>query len=280
MKCFFNEITNEPINRKASAIAFSFTLAIFPAIIFLFTMIPYIPISGFGDQLIELLGQLLPKALFSASESTIVDIVSRQRGGLLSLGFLLLLYTSSNGLMALMDSFDKKNESFRRRGGIKKRGIAMVLTICLSVLMFIAIILLMAGNFIIDKMEYYGIFKEKYIYYLLMIFNKLIVTMIFLVVISGLYFFLPPVRTRWKFFSIGSIVATLLSLAASYSFSLYLGHFARFNKLYGSIGAIIALMVWFYIISFVIIIGFEINASIYVATFQKTKKIKAGNYFT
>lgn len=266
LKLLKAETEKESIRRKASAVAFSFTLAIFPAMIFLFTLIPYIPVQDLSTQILDFFSEIMPKGLFELTAGTIHDIVAKPHGGLLSLGFLMALYTSSNGIMALMEVFSKENESFKKRNFFKKRGIAVLHTFTLSLLVFIAIILLTVGGRALDLLHEFGILKDKIMYYLLLIFNEVMVVALFFVVISSLYFFLPPVRQKWKFFNPGGMLATLLSLAASYGFSYYLSNFAQFNKLYGSIGAIIALMLWMYVVSYVVLIGFEVNACYYRAS--------------
>ncbi|OFY63313.1 MAG: hypothetical protein A3H98_13055 [Bacteroidetes bacterium RIFCSPLOWO2_02_FULL_36_8] len=269
IKLLKTEAEKESIRRKASAVAFSFTLAIFPAMIFIFTLIPYIPVKDLSVQILDFFSEIMPKALFELTAGTIHDIVAQPHGGLLSLGFLMALYTSSNGIMALMEVFSKQNESFKKRNFLKKRGIAVLHTFTLSLLVFIAIILLTVGSRVLDFLHEFGILKDKILYYLLLIFNEAMVVALFFVVISSLYYFLPPVRQKWKFFNPGGMLATFLSLAASYGFSYYLSNFAEFNKLYGSIGAIIALMLWMYVVSYVVLIGFEVNACYYRAPANK-----------
>ena len=144
---------NDDILDRANGVAFNFILAIFPAIIFLFTLIPYV--TNFfpeinTDSIMEFIGQQIPPTMFEVMSSTVLDIVSNQRGGLLSLGFLFSAYLSTNGMMALMRAFNACYRTIENRSGLKTRLIATGLTINMTIVLFLAIILLIVGQFILD----------------------------------------------------------------------------------------------------------------------------------
>lgn len=263
---FIEKVRNDEIFERANSVAFNFTLAIFPAIIFLFTLIPYIPYPPELDvKILRFLQDVMPYSLYDAAASTIEDIVSKPRGGLLSFGFILALYLATNGMSSLMQAFNKCYRTVERRSFLKTRLIATILTFTLAFVLFLAVLLLIIGQFFITALQSY-IFLEDFVVYLIVVLRFVVVFIIFLTGISCIYYLAPAVHDRWRFFSFGSFIATLLSLAVSYGFSFYINNFATYNKLYGSIGALIAIMIWLFILSVVLLIGFEINASIDKAT--------------
>lgn len=259
---FIEKVRKDEIFERAYSVAFNFTLAIFPAIIFLFTLIPYFTfIPELEIKIRTFLQDVMPHSLYIAASSTIDDILSRPRGGLLSFGFILALYLSTNGMDSLMQAFNKCYRTVERRGFLKTRLIATGLTFTLALVLILAIALLIVGQLFIHLVENYY-FVENYAVALIILLRFVIVFVIFLTGISCIYYLAPAVHDRWRFFSYGSIIATFLSMGISYLFSYYINNFATYNKLYGSIGALIAIMIWLFLVSVVLLIGFEVNASI------------------
>ena len=138
--------------------------------------------------------------------------------------------------------------------------------------LFVSIILLTVGSLVLKYMKEEGLMAENFEFYSIFVLKFLVLFILFLFTISIIYYFAPALHNRWKFISIGSVCATLLSLLVSYIFSSYITSFGTYNKLYGSIGAMIALMVWIYLISVILLIGFEINASIDQAAQQQEEE--------
>ncbi len=275
---FIEKVKKDEIFERANSVAFNFTLAIFPAIIFIFTLIPYIPYPPELDvKILRFLQDVMPYSMYDAAASTIEDIVSKPRGGLLSFGFILALYLATNGMSSLMQAFNKCYKTVERRSFLKTRLIATALTFTLAFALFLAVLLLIIGQFFIAALKDY-VFLEDFVVYLIIVLRFVVVFVIFLTGISCIYYLAPAVRDRWRFFSFGSFIATLLSLGVSYGFSFYINNFATYNKLYGSIGALIATMIWLFILSVVLLVGFEINASIDKATKlsrDRTMSVKA-----
>ena len=259
---FFKEIQKEHLNTKSTSLAFSFFLAIFPATIFLFTLIPYIPINNFQDQLLNILAQVLPATAFEAVQTTLTDIIKNQNGGLLTFGFIAALFFSSNGIMALMRNFNKASLMLDKRPAWKKRRTAILLTFVISIMLIIGVSLIVAGNYIISILEQYEIFKGAFIRYSLVALNWIIILLLFFSIISTLYYFAPAATKKFKFISAGSSLATLLSIGSSSGFAFYVNNFNSYNKIYGSIGTLIVIMIWLYLNSMILLIGFELNASI------------------
>lgn len=164
---FWRSIVDGAITTRASAIAFSFFIAFFPAILFLFTLIPYIPIENFQSELFRLIRELLPESTFATVEDTVTDIIMRPRGGLLSLGFLMALIFSTNGLASMMTAFDATIHSIHRRSFISQRLAALFLLIILSVLLTVAIALLTGGQIAISYLQDHDILRDSFTIFLL-----------------------------------------------------------------------------------------------------------------
>jgi membrane protein len=260
---FFKEIQQESLVNKASSLAYTFMLAFFPAIIFLFTLIPYIPVPHFQDTLLRLIEVILPTNAYMAFESTLKDIIKNQNGKLLSVGFVTATFFATNGVYKLMQAFNKSSLIVETRTWLRKRWVALVLTVVISISLFLAIIILIVGqavvNVIQSKIDTDGIFWA----YLIFLSRWLIVIVIFFFTVSVLYRYGPAHKQRrWKFISPGAILATGLAVFTSLGFTYYINHFSSYNKLYGSIGTLIVIMIWLYLNSLIILIGFELNASI------------------
>ncbi|MES2734180.1 MAG: YihY/virulence factor BrkB family protein [Bacteroidota bacterium] len=256
------KLGRDDIDQRANAVAFNLTLSIFPAIIFLFTLIPYIPIPHLDKQIMDFLSDVLPKGIYRDAAATIQDIISRPRGNLLSLGFVLALYAATNGMVALMTAFNRTYRTTENRTFIKKRLVAVVLTFALAFVLFLSILLLIVGEIVLDWIVTESLINEDFTYYLILILRYIIVFLSFFGMVSFIYYLAPSIHKRWRFFSLGSIVASSLGIIITQLFSYYFSNFASYNKLYGSIGTIIAFMIWIYLISIIILLGFELNASV------------------
>lgn len=262
MRFFIVQLSNEIVTLRASAIAFNFFLALIPSLIFLFTLIPYFPIENLEAQAMHFLSQYMPDEAFATIETTVRDILVQRRSGLLSIGFLFTIYFATNGIYALLDAFNQG----KARPFIKKW-----LTSLSLMLGLVSVLLIGVSIYITLELSINEVVKTNYISSKpnLIVYKLLQILIVFLVVyssISILYFFGPSQKTtRPPLFSPGSIIATVLMLSAGYAFAFYVNNFSQYNKFYGSLGALIILMIWLYINSIVLIIGYEINQSILIA---------------
>ena len=253
------------IDQRASAVAYSLTLACFPAIIFLFTLIPYMPIADLDKQIMGMLQELMPKGLYQEADQTIIDILSRPRKGVLSIGFIFTLIASTNGMMSLMKSFDMVYEDVPTRGFLKVRTIAIGLTLLLVIVLFLSVVLLIVGDAVMNIVGDLHLIRDAWTIILFNITRYLISFGALMLAISLIYRFAPTHGSNFTFVNVGSVIASVLILFSTYGFSFYLSNFSSYNKLYGSIGTMIALMIWFYLLALLIIFGFEVNASISTA---------------
>ncbi|WMN07513.1 YihY/virulence factor BrkB family protein [Marivirga arenosa] len=262
VKIFLNELGDHNLIERANNVAFQFTLAIFPAIIFLFTLIPYLPIDNLQMEVMGLLEETMPASVYEVAQSTIIDILSKSRGDLLSVGFIFALYFATNGTSALMTAFNQTYRTKDSRGFIKAKAIAIGLTFLLAFVLVASILLLIVAQQVIFFLEDFGIINDNLEVYIFIGLRFLVIFFLFQIAISVIYYWAPAIHKRWHFFNPGSIFATFLCLAASFGFSFYINNFGTYNKLYGSIGALIAIMIWFSFLSLFLIIGLEVNVTL------------------
>ena len=259
---FFTGIQKGSIKTRATSVAFSFFLALFPAIIFLFSLIPYIPVDNFQTQLLLLIKDILPQDAYVVARETIEDIVRHQRGGLLSIGFVLVAFFATNGINALIGGFNKSYHVKETRKGLGQRLAALSITAILSLLVVVAILLIIYSESALKFLVEQHIIKNKMQIVLLYAGKWLIIVALFLAAISSIYYFGPALKKRWRFISPGSLLASMLCIVTSIGFGIFVNNFSNYNKLYGSIGTLIVIMLWIYYNSAILIIGFELNASI------------------
>lgn len=257
---FIGQVKTIGMTERASAIAFNFVMAIPPAIIFLFTLIPFIPITdAFQQEMFSLIKDVIPgEKDNSVLIKFLEDFINKPRNGLLSLGFLLSLFFSSNAMMGIMRSFDKNYIGFKKRKGLQSRLVALKITMFLYLFVFSSVLLLVARGAVL---EWLGITNQA----VLTVINNLrwlIVILLFFACISYIYRHAPSVHKKWKFINPGSIVATFLMLLLTFLFSWWVSRFGNYNQLYGSIGTVLIIMALIFINSLVLLIGFELNVSI------------------
>ncbi len=270
---FLKRFNENDLQTRARAVAFSLFLTIFPTIIFLFTLIPYIPIEDFQLQVLQLLREFLPASTYDAAYTTIEDIVSHQRGGLLSFGFLFALFVSADGVLTLILWFNKSYHGSHQRSMYKQRLIAIGLTIMLALFSFLAITLLLLNEVAISFLVKHHLLTNNIQYFLLQGLKWLVVVSLFFCGISLLYFFGPSHRKKIFFINAGATLATLLVVLTSLGFNFFITNFASYNKVYGSIGTLIIILIWIYLNSFVLLVGYELNVAIEHATNSRKKKI-------
>ncbi len=266
---FYKGITKGFITTRASSISYSFFLAFFPAIIFIFTLIPYIPIPNFQSKLLGIIQDVTPTDAYAVIRSTIEDIINRPHGGLLSLGFILTLYFATNGTNSIIKAFNDTYHTIETRKIVRQYGISMMLVLIFSSIVIVAIILLTLGTTFLHMLVINHILKRHIIYIILEFLRWIIVVLMFFFGISFLYYYAPSKHVRFQFFSPGAFLATLLYIATSLGFNYYISHFSRYNKVYGSIGTLMVIMLWIYFNSFILLLGFELNVSIMNAVKKK-----------
>jgi membrane protein len=259
---FFQEIASESLLNKASSLSYNFMLAIFPGIIFLFTLIPYIPITDFQDQLLNFINLVLPHNAYLAIESTLEDIIKNQNSGLLSFGFLLALFFATNGVHSLMQAFNKSSLILESRSWGRQRLVAIALTFMLVVALSAGMLIITITSYIVSYLRNNIEINAQFWLHIITFTRWIIVIGIYFFTVSILYKFGPSASRKWMLFSPGATLATILAILTFWGFAFYINNFNTYNKLYGSIGTLIVIMIWLYLNSLILLIGFELNASI------------------
>lgn len=259
---FFQEIARESLLNKASSLAYNFLLAIFPAIIFIFTLIPYIPVKNFQEQLLSFTALILPENAYETIRTTVEDIIINQNSGLLSFGFIAAAFFATNGLTSLMMAFNKASLITENRGWVKQRMVAIGLTFMIVVALTIGMTILTISSQVFNYIkELFSIASSSWLN-VIMVTRWFILAAIYFFTVSFIYKYGPSSATKWKFFSPGATLSTILAIFTFVGFAYYINHFNTYNKLYGSIGTLIVIMIWLYLNSLILLIGFELNAAI------------------
>lgn len=270
VRFLYAEVLRNPlVMTRANAIAFSFFMSLFPAFLVLFSLIPYVisilPIEKkqMLDLIHEAISEIMPNDTGEMFFKEISKFIKTKRSDFLSIGFVLSIYFSSNGLMALMSSFEKNSPVFQRRRPIDKRFRAIGMTLMLGILLIITTVLVILGN---------QIFSWLFKFLKLSAFSAaLLIALKWLIVVGSIYMgialiyrFGIPTKRQLNLFSPGALTATILSLLSSIGFSFYVDNFGNYNKIYGSFVAGIILLLWLQLNAIILIIGFELNAAIAV----------------
>jgi len=270
VRFFIKQVQTIGMTERASSIAFNFVMAIPPAIIFLFTLIPYLPITqAFQLELYGLIKDVIPGERDNAILiGFLQDFINNPRNGLLSLGFVLSLYFSSNAMMGIMRSFDKNYVGFTKRKGFHRRMVALKITGLLYLIVFSSLAILIARDVVL---KWLGIENEQLIA-LIMNLRWFVIVLLFFFCISFIYRHAPSVQKKWRLLNPGSVLATLLMLVMTLALSWWVSRFSNYNQLYGSIGTVLIIMVLIFINSLILLIGFELNVSIYSLQSQAKEK--------
>lgn len=258
---FFKGIYEGAVSTRAGSISFSFFMALFPGVIFLFTLIPYVPIEGFQQQIFDLLRDVMPPTSYQLAETTIVDIVSIKRSDLLWFTLATSLVFATNGTLSLISNFSITFHNLELKNFWEQYLSAIVLTLVLSLLLIFSLALVSLGETVFDWLVSKG-YLARFAADILQVTRTIVLLFTILLSISLLYNYGPTKSKQWRLISPGSITATLFIVFSSLAFGVYVTNFAQYNKLYGSIGTLLVIMLWIYINAIGLIIGFELNASI------------------
>lgn len=257
---------------RASSIAFNLLMALLPATIFLFTLIPFIPIPNFQNELIDLFKNMLPLNAFSFLETTIVDIVTKKSGGLLLAMFIATIIFSTNGIHAIIHAFVVSAHSFQSRSWIHQRKISIMLLLIIVLMIAMAGSMVIFGKMFVNYLVEIGILERYLVITIIVLIKWLLVVMLLFLAISFLYYLAPAKKSDFRFISPGSTLATILFIITSLGFSAYVNNFGQYNKLYGWIGTLMVILIWLYLNSIALLIGFELNVSIKEAREDEEEK--------
>ncbi|QED36750.1 YihY/virulence factor BrkB family protein [Antarcticibacterium arcticum] len=258
---YLNGIIEGTFSTRASAIAFSFFMAIFPFLIFILNLIPYINfIDDFQLHFLVFMDSLMPPTTSEAFNDIFYDIASTPRAGLLSFTFLLSLFLMTNGVNAIFTGFEFSYHTHVNRSILRQYLIAIGVSVIMALLLLLTVIVAVYLTYAVDDLQDLGfIFKDLFTAQLMSYATFIILVYI---AVATLYYFGTREGRQSSFFSVGALFTTLLIILTTFLFGLYITNFSNYNELYGSIGALLVLMVYIWLNSNVLLLGFELNASL------------------
>ena len=261
MRRVYVAIVEEDLSGYAAQLAYYFLFALFPFFIFLAALLPFIPIPDLLPGIMALIGELLPAAALDMIKDNVEALVSQPRGGLLSFGILLALWSASGGVAAITDSLNHAYHVKEGRPFWRRRGMAILLTMSLAVLMIGSMMLLIFGPELGGWLaDFLGLGRAFDVVWSWVRWPLIVFMMVFAVAL--IYYFAPDVEQDWRWITPGSVIAVLAWIGVSLAFGYYVDNFAEYDKTYGSIGAVIVLLTWMYLSGFFLLVGGEINAEI------------------
>ncbi|MFY0760594.1 YihY/virulence factor BrkB family protein [Metabacillus dongyingensis] len=260
LRDLFERFSKDEIIGLSAELAYFFLLSLFPFLIFLITLIAFLPLSQ--EDILNFLAQYAPGESVAIIEETLAEIVSNSNGGLLSFGILATLWSASNGINAIVRAFNRAYDVSESRSFIAARGMAVLLTIAMVFVILVALLLPVFGKEIgMFLFSVFGLSEE-----FLTVWNMgrwIVSAIILFIVFTALYFFAPNKHLHLKDATPGAVFATIGWAFVSFAFSYYVGSYGHYSAAYGSLGGIIVLMIWFYLSGMIIMIGGELNAILY-----------------
>lgn len=274
---FKSEVKNDDLSIRASSISFYFILAFFPSILFFFSLIPYVPIENFDISIMKAIKTAVPNGVYIILENSIQDVVSRQHGGVLSINFFLAMFVASNGVNSMMRAFDKMNNTFKERKWWQKRFAAIRILILVCMQIIIAILLIIKGKEFLELILRWMHTESRLTLFILKIVKTLLIIFSFFNIIALIYYFGPSVKQKYRYFSAGATFATIFSIAMTFGFRMYAAYLNNFNRLFGSLGIMIVIMMLIYLNALVLLFGFELNNSIALNKELRIRKLLDDN---
>jgi len=262
---FLKEIfQNGNFSIRSAAVSFRFFVAIFPTLIFLLSLIPYLPIEGLKDQILVFADTLMPNTIYDMFQNTVNELFTRRHNALLSIGFILSLYYASLGINTLLTAFSQSYQIKLKNNYFKQQLLSLGIFLLMMFLFLSATII----SIISDKIHGLMVIEEisLLLNYLFGVFHFVLELSVVMLAISILYHFGNPKTKKFKLITPGSIFATIVIFLATWGLSIYFSNFNIYNKIYGSIGSLLITLIWLNTVSYVLMIGFEL--------YTKADKIK------
>lgn len=244
----------------ASAVAFSFFMALFPFALFILNLIPYIPIEGFQQDFLQFVKEGVPPNTFDAIANIISDILHNSHSGLLSTGFILSIFLMANGLNGILGGFESSRHVLIKRGFLHQYLVALGMSLILSFLLLVTVAIIVVFEVFIQRTIFQDVLSDQIS---LIVLGRYAFVIIMILVISSILLKFGTMREKNRaFISIGSVFTTILIILDSYIFGIWVLRFSKYNELYGSIGTLLILMFYIWINCAILLLGFELNATI------------------
>jgi len=260
-KDLYNEINQDQVFNSAASLSFYFFLAIFPSMIFLLAVLPYLPIENLSGEIMGVISQALPLDAAKALETNIIEITTHKKQGLLSFGALFTLWSASSGIYAIMQELNTTYDVRETRSFWKLRGLSILLTLVFGVAIIGSFALIVSGGIFQNWLDKTYVLNPV-VPVLFQVFRWLVILSLLTSGFAMLYYYGTNVEQKFKFITPGAIIGVIGLVLVSLGFRYYVQNFGNYSATYGSIGAVVVLMLWFYIAGSVILIGSEINALI------------------
>ena len=246
---------------RASSIAYSFFIAIFPFLLFILNLIPYLDfIDGFLNRFLNFIENLLPAQTADLFYPVIADIAVNPRGGLLSFSIILALFLSANGVNSIFSAFEYSFHVTINRTFFRQYAVALGVSILLALLLLTTVGVILYGEYLINQLVGKAYIQDHV--YIVSILQLVIFILMVYTIISILYYFGTKQGKESHFFSLGALVTTILFLLTTYLFGIYINNFSNYNELYGSLGALLIMLFYIWINSNLLLLGFELNISL------------------
>ncbi len=253
------KIKEDRVFNGAAALAFYWVLALFPAAIFLLTLLPYLPIANLEQAIMAQLHRVMPPQAADLFAGTVTGVVSHRNAGLLSFGLLFALWSASSGTYAVMQQLDATHDVVESRGFVKVRGEAIAITIAFVVLVLVGFALVVFGGDIQDWAAG-ALGSSTPVLFVFALLRWVVIASTLLFAIALLYKFGPDIDRKFALFTPGTVLATIGFAVAAFGFRVYVGHFASYQRIYGGLGAFIVLLMWLFVMGLVLLVGSEIDA--------------------
>lgn len=268
-KSFIAKVKTDPILDWAATLAYYFMLSIFPLLIFILALIPYFHFDI--ETVYSFINDYIPEGLADTLSTTILEVVSKPQGGLLSFGILATIWSASNGMNALIRAVNRSYNIEETRHFFKLRFLSILLTIALILVIVVTLLLPVFGHVIIETLETYFYLPHETANVLNTL-RWIIGISLMTFVLTVLYRIAPNIPLTFRQVIIGSVTATVGWQVISLAFSHYVSNFGNYTATYGSLGGVITLMLWFFLTGMILVIGGEINATLYQQKHQSTEK--------
>jgi membrane protein len=255
----FKKVVADNCLGLAAQLAYYFFLALFPALLFMVALIGFLPVGDVMNTIVSTLGRVAPRDVLTIIQDQVMKITEAKSGGLLTIGALGALWSTSAGVTAIIDALNQTYGVQEARPWWKVRLIAIGLTIALALFVIVAFTLLLGGPTLAERVAEWFRLGTAFRWTWLILQWPVVFALIALA-IAIVYYFAPDAEQEWIWITPGSVVATILWLAISLVFRVYVTNFANYNATYGAIGGVIVLMLWFYCSGLALIIGAEVNA--------------------
>ena len=273
LRFFLVGIFRGELTQRAKGLAYSFMTALPPLMIFFFTLVAYFPVDGLQDELLSQLGGIMPAKIMSPLTDTVNDVMGHRHTTLLSIGFISSILLAANGMNGVITSLNFANSSVEKRPFMQRFLLCIMMVFVMYVVIVLGLCLLIGHKYLLQLIFSQGwLTATRANTVMFNIGRWLLLSLATLIAVSFIYYWAPVKRQRVGFLSPGSVLATAMFFVLSWGLGLYLNNFSRYNLLYGSIGTLLMLMFWIYFNCIVLLVGYELNTSIYNGTTQRRNR--------